>query len=163
MVLGAKNARRLTPTALLVVVAALLLLACSDGDGDEGGDIAMETAAATATESGVTLVTPADPTIPADARPPTEADLMLAPVIRTREDVAMRFDATAEDVEVVSIVEREWPDSCLDVSYIGQEDEACAQVITPGYLIILQLAETVYQYHTDEAGDNVRFAGVDPG
>ncbi|MDZ4278539.1 MAG: hypothetical protein U1B78_05315, partial [Dehalococcoidia bacterium] len=92
-----------------------------------------------------------------------EADLMLAPVIRTREDVAMRFDATAEDVEVVSIVEREWPDSCLDVSYIGQEDEACAQVITPGYLIILQLAETVYQYHTDEAGDNVRFAGVDPG
>ena len=40
----------------------------------------------------------------------------------------------------------EWPDACLG---IAQRDVACAEVITPGYRIILEANGATYEYHTD--------------
>src|SRR3972149_2369724 len=42
----------------------------------------------------------------------------------------------------------------------GEEGEACAEVITPGYEVVLRLGETQYTYRTDQTGTNARFGGV---
>ena len=49
-----------------------------------------------------------------------------------------------------------WPDTCLGVSYSG---ELCAQVITPGFRVLLVTNSLLYEFHTDHTGENVRLAG----
>lgn len=46
----------------------------------------------------------------------------------------------------------EWPDSCLGVS---TPDVACAQVITPGYIVIFDTGVLAYEFHTDLNGNAV--------
>ncbi len=55
-------------------------------------------------------------------------------------------------VVVVSVEEVEWPDSCLGVA---QPDVVCAQVITPGYRVILENRGQVYEFHTNADGSQV--------
>lgn len=47
----------------------------------------------------------------------------------------------------------EWSDSCLGAA---RADEICAQVITPGYRIVLGTLTEQFEFHTDRAGRNVR-------
>jgi hypothetical protein len=56
-------------------------------------------------------------------------------------------------VSFLSIERTEWPDSCLG---IAQGDEACAQVVTPGFLIIVEIDGQRFAFHTDETGQNIR-------
>lgn len=125
----------------LLVVLALLLAACGDAGGPSAptpGEMAILAANATSTP-----------------------DETLAPVIAAREDLAVRFDLAPEEVAVLSVTPKEWPDTCLDVTYLGQEDEVCAQVVTPGYEVVLRLEDNIFTYHTDQEGAIVRFADVD--
>lgn len=46
----------------------------------------------------------------------------------------------------------EWPDSCLGVS---TANTVCAEVITPGYIVILDTGVLSYEFHTDLAGNAV--------
>lgn len=55
----------------------------------------------------------------------------------------------ASQIKVVSAEPVEWPDACLGIS---QEGVACAQVITPGYKIILEANGKQVEYHTNEDG-----------
>ena len=134
------TALRLYPFAAITVAAALLLAACG-GDGDKQPATG----------------TPATP--PSAAETPT-LDETLPAVVATRQDLAARLEQAPEDVQVVSVTPTEWPDACLGA---GEEDEVCAEVITPGYEVVLRLNETQYTYRTDQTGANVRFAGVDVG
>lgn len=54
-------------------------------------------------------------------------------------------------VETATAVE--WNDACLGVPH---PEEMCAQVITPGYRIVLTTSTETYEFHTDETGKNVR-------
>jgi len=58
-----------------------------------------------------------------------------------------------ENGEIIAAVSAEfveWPDSCLGVV---RENVFCAQVITPGFKIVLEHAGVEYEYHTDTAGN----------
>lgn len=57
------------------------------------------------------------------------------------------------DIEVVSIEQTEFTDSCLG---LGQPDESCLQAITPGWLVILSADGQEYEVHTDETAQHVR-------
>ena len=57
------------------------------------------------------------------------------------------------EILLVSSETVDWPDSCLG---LAQSDEFCAQVITPGYRIILGTLDREYEFHTDRSGENVR-------
>jgi hypothetical protein len=103
---------------------------------------------------GNTASTPeATPTTP----PP---DTTLPAVQAVREDLAGRFQHQPDDVQVLSVTIADWPDACLG---LGEPDEACAQVETPGYTVVVQLAESTYTYRTDKTGAVVRFAGIEIG
>jgi hypothetical protein len=51
----------------------------------------------------------------------------------------------------------DWPDSCLGVY---RTDEPCAEVITPGFRVLLSAQGHLYEFHTDFNGDNIRFFGA---
>ncbi len=58
------------------------------------------------------------------------------------------------EVESVTIVETEavdWPDACLGIE---TEGVACAQVITPGYRVMLEAEGQLYEVHTNEDGSH---------
>lgn len=63
--------------------------------------------------------------------------------------VSQNLSLAAEQIRLVSAEAVEWPDSCLG---IPTEGIACAQVITPGFRIILDAAGRQVEYHTNEDG-----------
>ena len=57
------------------------------------------------------------------------------------------------EIQVTSVEAAQWPDSCLG---LARSDEMCAEVITPGWKIILDTADNIYIFHTDQSGENIR-------
>jgi hypothetical protein len=58
-----------------------------------------------------------------------------------------------ESVQVITIESRDWPDTSLGCP---QPDMLYAQVITPGYLVLVEVSGERIEYHTDERGTVVR-------
>lgn len=63
------------------------------------------------------------------------------------EDLAERFSVSQAEIEVEAAYSVTWPDAGLGCSQSGM---ASAQVLTPGYLIMLQHNEINYEYHADK-------------
>lgn len=76
-------------------------------------------------------------------------------VMAAIEDLALKLGISESEIEVLSFEEINWADACLG---LGRPDEACLQVITPGFLIKLMAMNTEYEYHTDQTGRNLRLA-----
>ena len=64
----------------------------------------------------------------------------------SRRDLAAQLSVEVESVTVVSSDPEQWPDACLGAAKPGT---VCAQVITPGFKIVLEADGTEYEYHTD--------------
>ncbi|MBN1890944.1 MAG: DUF3828 domain-containing protein [Thermoflexales bacterium] len=75
------------------------------------------------------------------------------PVRSARQALAQRLNAGLEAVTVASVEQVMWRDGCLEIHQAGQ---ACAQVITPGYRVILESGGQRYEYRTDESGSHVQ-------
>lgn len=67
--------------------------------------------------------------------------------------LATELGIASTDVLVQETAPIEWSDSCLD---LPRPDELCAQVITPGYRIILSNLTQTFEFHTDQLGQNIR-------
>ena len=79
----------------------------------------------------------------APSPPPAAADQA---VRLAREDLAKRLVLAAEAIQLVSAEAVEWSDASLGCPQPGM---MYAQVITPGYLVILEAGGKRYEYHTD--------------
>jgi hypothetical protein len=62
------------------------------------------------------------------------------------EDLARRQDLSVSRIRLISIEAVEWPDASLGCPRPGM---MYAQVVTPGFLIVLEAAGQSYEYHTD--------------
>jgi hypothetical protein len=60
-----------------------------------------------------------------------------------------------ENIQLVTFEAREWPDGCLG---LPEPEEMCIQVITPGYVVILEINGDQFEYRTDETGSIIRQA-----
>lgn len=69
---------------------------------------------------------------------------------------AEKFNAAAPQVNIKKIEPVQWPDACLGAAKPG---EICAQVITPGYRLQVEINGKLYELHTDN-GSQVRLAGT---
>jgi hypothetical protein len=65
-----------------------------------------------------------------------------------RSNAAQRAGITADQVNVISVQPTEWPDVSLGCPSAVPTAEF-AQVVTPGYIILLDAAGTSMTYHTD--------------
>lgn len=117
-----------------------LLAACQSTPADPG------------TIEPTTAMTPAaTPAI--DATPP--ADDATAIIAAARAHLGGELGIADSDIEVVSADPVEFSDSCLG---LGGPAESCLQAITPGWLVMLDVAGQPYELHTDETGEQVRLA-----
>ena len=94
---------------------------------------------------------------------PTPADTPLAMpddmVELVRQDLAGKLDLAADQIERRQVTAVTWPDAALGCPKAGQ---VYAQVETPGYRILLQVQDEVFEYRTDELGNYVHCVGGQP-
>ncbi len=70
---------------------------------------------------------------------------------------ASNLSISEGDVSIISSRAVEWPDSCLGVA---MEGVMCAQMITPGYLIVLGAGGRQYEYHTNQDASRIMPASL---
>jgi hypothetical protein len=81
---------------------------------------------------------------------PTDAAADLAPAVAA---ISQELGVTSDAVAVMSVAPRVWPDSSLGCP---QPDMLYAQVVTPGFVISVEVAGEQLEFHADERGNIVR-------
>jgi hypothetical protein len=59
------------------------------------------------------------------------------------------LNVSIEEIEIVEFEEVDWPDACLGVS---QPDLACAEVVTPGFRVVLEVNGQTYEFRSNDDG-----------
>lgn len=80
---------------------------------------------------------------------PIGKNILMGAVAAARQSLAKNLGVNISQVKLQSAKPVDWPDSCLG---LAQPDQACAEVITPGYRIVFIVAENQYEVHTDQSG-----------
>ncbi len=80
----------------------------------------------------------------------------LAVIANAKRALADRLGIDGDDIYLAALEERTWPSTAPGVE---QPEQAYAQVQTPGLRLVLEARETLYDYHTDMAGQ-VQPAGI---
>ncbi|HWQ84196.1 MAG TPA: hypothetical protein VN363_06490 [Anaerolineales bacterium] len=70
-------------------------------------------------------------------------------VLQTVERLSQELGVAVEEIEIVEFEQVEWPDACLG---FPQEGQACAQVVTPGFRVLLAVGDQQYEFRSDESG-----------
>jgi hypothetical protein len=78
-----------------------------------------------------------------------------AAAAKAREMLAKELDVPVEQVKITQILDAQWPDSCLG---LAGPAEWCAAVMTPGFAVLLQVENRVFEYRTDREGLVIRKA-----
>jgi hypothetical protein len=78
--------------------------------------------------------------------PPTISGLQKL-IEAAKEDLAQRLSVSVSQINLVDAQEVVWPDSSLGCP---KEGMAYAQVLTPGYLILLQSGDHEFEYHASK-------------
>ena len=84
------------------------------------------------------------------AATPQEAATEMAPIVAA---IAKELGVSPDAVQIVSAEQQTWPDRSLGCPKPGQ---MYAQVLTPGYLVVVEVNGTRSEFHTDERGNVVR-------
>ena len=102
-----------------------------------------------------------NPPRPAAGSTPTPAsDAPAALTTRAIADLSKELGIPPANIKVASTAAVEWPDGGLGCPEPGM---SYAQVITPGYRIVLQVGDMPYEYHAGASADSpVRHCGVTP-
>lgn len=69
------------------------------------------------------------------------------------KQLAANLGLQENDISVVSSTEIEFDDACLGVA---MEGVVCAQVVTPGHIIVLEANGVQYEYHTNADGSRIQ-------
>jgi hypothetical protein len=67
--------------------------------------------------------------------------------------LSQNLGVTVEEVLVQEFERVDWSNACLE---LPGEGEACAEVITPGFLVRLEANGQQYVVHTNETGTAIR-------
>lgn len=149
--------------AALVEVTATSVATVAQGEGEMSGEgnVVRGTAVAaggTAVAAGSVDLSKLTPSAPGAT---SEPRVMPAPGVpdplaklqhEAAQDLAQRLGVDVSEVELVEAVSTEWRDSSLGCPKRGM---MYAQVITPGYQLVLGVAGKAYFYHTSGTGSFV--------
>ena len=73
------------------------------------------------------------------------------------KQLAANLGLQESDISVVSDTTIEFPDACMGVA---MEGVMCAQVVTPGHIVVLEANGIQFEYHTDANGSRVQPASL---
>jgi hypothetical protein len=88
------------------------------------------------------IMTPKPSPEATEVTPPAHAEHV---VLLAQEDLAQRLDMSPEDILMVSVQAVDWPDASLGCPEPGM---MYAQVITPGFRVVLEAEGQMYRYHS---------------
>jgi len=74
-------------------------------------------------------------------------------VVAAEQMLSDELGFPVDDSEYPAYEPQDWPDACLG---LAEEDEVCAQVITPGWRVVLAAEGQEYVFRTDANGAIVR-------
>jgi hypothetical protein len=146
------------PAALPVPISPLTTRPTTDAASDRyGGNspVATPSARPEGAETVVNLLAHPSPTLgteppagavtPAESTPPPGTEVLVA---KAREMLTQMpgMEAVGDDIVLVTVEAMQWRDSSLGCPRQGVQ---YLQVITPGYLILLQAGDKLYEFHTD--------------
>jgi len=96
-----------------------------------------------------------DTQLPATEDVPSSPEDILPPevIIEIQNQISENLGISLDQIEIETVEQRDWPDSCLG---LGEPDESCAQVVTPGWLVVFNLDGQEYRFRADEAGTTIR-------
>lgn len=86
---------------------------------------------------------------PTPTPPPDPPYAVTAAELHLSKDLGIPVD----EIDYVSFSREEWSDTCLGLAEPG---EMCAQVITPGWRVVLMAEGQQYVYRTDASGEVIR-------
>lgn len=66
---------------------------------------------------------------------------------------AAELGVTPEQLTIITVEARDWPDSSLGCPQPGR---AYSQIVTPGYRVVVQASGRDYEYHTNQTRMIVR-------
>jgi hypothetical protein len=155
-------------TAILVI-SAISLAACmpvqpatpatgeqaTAAPAGEATEEATEAPTAEATAAATDESTPQATEVPVEGAGGDTASGVDAITSQVTQMLAQQLQISAGEIEVVSAEAVDWPDSCIGVQ---SADTMCAQVITPGYKVVLNANGQQYEYHTNADGSFVQLA-----
>jgi hypothetical protein len=127
----------------LLLAGTLLVCACTPPTTPSGAPTAASTTAPARTQSS-----PAPGAASAVASPSPNSETQAAVDAAVR-DAASHLGVASTDLKVVQAEPREWSDASLGCPQPGV---MYAQVVTPGYLVVLSGGGKQLEYHTDERG-----------
>jgi hypothetical protein len=84
--------------------------------------------------------------------PPSVPPAAQGAVDASTSALASRLGVDPGTIALVSVEPTDWPDASLGCP---APDTMYAQVVTPGFLVVLDAQGTTYQYHTDATGQQV--------
>ena len=73
-----------------------------------------------------------------------------------REALARQLGLDPLAIQLVETAPVDWPDACLGLPAAG---ESCAEVVTPGFRVIVETGGSSYEFHTNRDGSLVRGGG----
>lgn len=77
------------------------------------------------------------------------ADIPPQAVLEAVNQLSEELGVSVEDIEIREFEQVEWPDACLG---IPQEGQACAEVITPGFRVALEVNGEPYEVRSNLDG-----------
>jgi hypothetical protein len=92
--------------------------------------------------------------------PSTPSDINLQILIdKAKEDLARRLSISAAQIDLVEAADVMWSNSSLGCPQKGM---VYADVLTPGYLIVLSVNSEEYEYHTSKGTEMVYCENPNP-
>lgn len=73
--------------------------------------------------------------------------------LAAQEALAQQLNIDVASIRIVEAEAVDWPDACLGIE---TEGVACAQVITPGFKVLLEANGQTYEVHTNQDGSNLQ-------
>ena len=74
-------------------------------------------------------------------------------VVAAEQELSEELGIPVDEIDYVSFSREEWPDACLG---LADPDEMCAQVITPGWRVVLKAEGQQHVFRTDVPGEAIR-------
>lgn len=102
---------------------------------------------------GLSLLLVACGSVTVDGTPVDLEEVQIPAVSAAQQFLAAELGLTVEEMTIVRVEDAEWPDACLGLPEGG---EACAQVITPGFRVVVRAQGTEYTLRTDTSGNVAR-------
>lgn len=77
--------------------------------------------------------------------------------LQAQSNLAERLNIPADRIEILSYEREDWPNACLGLASKG---EACADVVIPGWFVVLRAGGQRYEAHTDWLGEAIRWVDL---